>query len=217
MSDIIFGVVGDMRRKEEAWDLAGAVDAKVLSLDEGTMGTTKNHLKVWTKLLQHGGDWLVVLEDDAQPFGPFLDTLRNALDNAPCDIVGLYLGTGYPVAWQRFVKKAVANETANYIVSSHLLHGVGTAIRGHLVDDMLRFVGWMSPEQREWPVDEQITHWMRLRGYRIAYTLPSLVDHADWPSLHPAHPDGDNRDKPRHAHKIGTRPVWDRTRVVDMP
>lgn len=215
MSDIIYGVVADMRRQQQAWDLANVTDAKVLSYDEGGhLGCTRNHHKVWTKLLQHGGDWGVVLEDDAVPVHGFTEQVAAALADPPADVIGLYLGKSYPRAWQRFVKKACAHETANYIVSSHLLHCVATAIRMDLVPDMLRFIGSMS--EQDWPIDEQVTHWCRLRGYQVAYTLPSLVDHADGPTLL-NHPDGDGRMMARVAYRVGTRPHWDGTRTVAMP
>jgi hypothetical protein len=220
MSRIIIGVVADVRRERQAYDLADSVKAQVLSYDDGAMGPTKNHLKVWTKLDQHGGDWSVVLEDDAEiDKDIFRSQLEGVLANPPADVVGLYLGTGYPVAWQRFIKKstlAADAADANYIVSSHVLHGVGLAIRTHLVNDMLRFVGWMSAEERKWPIDEQITHWCRLRGYKTCYTYPSIVEHGDGPTLL-VHPDGEGRTRPRKAWKYGNRETWDGTRTVEMP
>jgi GR25 family glycosyltransferase involved in LPS biosynthesis len=214
MSDIVIGVVADTRRDQQAWALYDTVDAKVISFDSGTIGATKNHIRVWTKLLQHGGNWAVVLEDDAVPVDGFTDQLVGALADPPANIVGLYLGKGYPKAWQRFVKKATSSETANYVMSSHLLHGVGTAIRMHLVEDMLRCIKRITPV--DWPMDEQITRWARLRGERVCYTLPSLVDHADGPTLL-VHPDSEGRAAPRVAYRTGRRPVWDKTKVVGMP
>jgi hypothetical protein len=220
MSDTIIGVVADMRRQQQAWALSNSVGATVLSYDDGTMGCTRNHIKVWTKVLQHGGDWGVVLEDDAMPCEGFKEQLHAALDAAPADIVGLYLGTGYPRAWQRFIKKAMASD-AHYIMSSHVLHGVGTAIRMHLVPDMLRFVGNMSGAQQNWPIDEQITHWARLRGHRTCYTKPSIVEHADGESLL-VHPDAEGRgssgrELARHAWEFGERDTWVGDHWVEMP
>lgn len=217
MSDITIGVVADMRRQATAWTLANQVDAAVISYDDGMLGCTKNHIKVWTKVLQHGGDWAVVLEDDAQvDERVFREQLQQALASPPADIVGLYLGRNYPRAWQRFIKKAMADEEAHYIVSSHILHGVGTAIRMHLVSDMLRFIGNMAGTQQDWPVDEQITHWARLRGHRVCYTKPSIVEHTDGESLM-THPDGEVRDRPRKAWEFGSRDVWVGDHWVEMP
>jgi hypothetical protein len=102
-------------------------------------------------------------------------------------------------------------------LSTHVLHGVALAIRMPLVSDMLRFVGKMTDTEKLWPVDEQITHWCRLRGQRVAFTKPSIVDHReDIPSLI-QHPDGGGRDKPRHAWAFGTRDVWDTQATTEIP
>lgn len=216
MSDIVIGVVGDMRRNRQAYILATGCDAKVLSLDEGILGCTKNHIKVWTKLLQHGGNWGVVLEDDAAPCEDFLDQLAAVLANPPCDVVSLYLGRSYPRAWQRFIKKALIDPDAHWITSTHVLHGVGLAIRMHLVEDMLRFIGNMAAAEQDWPIDEQITHWCRLRGHAVAYTRPSIVDHGDGESL-VEHRDGAGRELPRHAWEFGTREKWNPELRTEMP
>lgn len=223
------GIVADMRRTTDDGKtmlgdvLYDKVNADVMSVDSGIVGCTTNHIRTWTKLLQHGGDWLVVLEDDAIPVEGFRDYLAMALHDPPTDIVSLYLGQGYPTAWQRFIKKAVASKEATYILSTHVLHGLALAIKTDLVNDMLRMVAWMSQEQRQWPIDEQITHWARERGHAIAYTKPSLVDHADGETLvEPGHHgiirdgQGTNGIK-RVAWEVGTSARWDKTKVVSMP
>lgn len=216
MTRITIGIVADNRRRGQALALSASTLADTICFDDGgTLGCTENHLRVWSKVRQLGGDWGVVLEDDAIPVLGFRDVLQRALADPPADIVGLYLGTGYPREWQRFVKKAVASD-ADWIASSHLLHGVGTAIRSELIPDMLRFVGNMSPQDKLWPVDEQITHWCRLRGHKVAYTHPSLVDHADTDSL-VDHFDGGSRQLPRRAHTFGELESYRRTSVVEMP
>lgn len=216
MSDIKIGVVADERRQRQAFDLTKAVRADTVSYDPGLLGCTKNHIKVWAKVLQLGGDWAVVLEDDAVPVPDFRANLERALQDPPADVIGLYLGTNYPKEWQRFIKPAVASE-ANWIVASHLLHGVGTAIRMSLVKDMLRFVGNMSDEDKLWPVDAQITHWCCLRGMKVAYTNPSLVDHTDGESLIAIRSGEATRERPRHAHKFGALETYQRTSLVEIP
>lgn len=215
MSRIVIGIVADMRRQRQAFGLSNRTKADTISYDDGLLGCTKNHIKVWTKLLQRGGDWGVVLEDDAIPVPDFRSTLGLALEDPPADVVGLYLGTGYPRAWQRFAKKATQSD-ADWILSSHLLHGVGTAIRLSLVSDMLSFISNMAPADQKWPIDEQVTHWCRLRGQRVAYTNPSLVDHADGETL-TDHADGEARHLPRRAHCFGPRESYTRTSTVEMP
>jgi GR25 family glycosyltransferase involved in LPS biosynthesis len=213
MSDIAIGVVGDIRRYGDAWELSQAVNADFVCYDDSTLGCTGNHLRMWHKMIQHGGDWGVVLEDDAQLCDDFTNQLAMVLDGPPASVVSLYLGTGYPRAWQRFIKPKMATG-AHWIVSSHLLHCVGVAIRMPLIPDMLRFVGKMAPAERLWPIDEQITHWCRLRGQLVAYTKPSIIEHRDLPTLL-THQDG-RRELPRHAWQFGSRNVWDNTAVVEM-
>lgn len=216
MSDIVTGIVADMRRYQMAHDLAGYVDATFIGFDDGTIGCTRNHIKMWTKIVQHGGDWGVVLEDDAVPCQMFTYQLAAVLADPPTDIVGLYLGRNYPRAWQRFVKKALADPDANWILSTHVLHCVGLAVRVSLIPDMLRFIGNMAAADQDWPIDEQITHWARLRGHRVCYTRPSIVDHRDGESLL-VHRDGAGRELPRHAWEFGYREEWDKSLIVEMP
>lgn len=216
------GVVADVRRRDEDGEimgevLASKVGAEVISIDDGMLGHTNHSIKVWTNLAQRGGDWAVVLEDDAKPVDGFREQLDMALANAPSGVVSLYLGQGYPTAWQRFIKKAVTNQRANYVVSTHVLHSVALAIRVELINDMLRFISWLSDEDKKWPFDEQVTHWARQRGNDVVYTWPSLVDHADGESLiH--HPEGQGSDGiARVAWKVGTRKAWNKFAVVNMP
>lgn len=217
MSDVTIGVVADMRRNPDAWRLYDQVGAQVVSYDDAIMGCTANHLKVWTKLLQHGGDWGVVLEDDAQPCLGFREQLDLVLADPPADVIGLYLGRNFPRAWQRFIKPCMATD-AHWVMSSHLLHCVGVAIRMHMVPDMLRFVGRMTPTEKLWPIDEQITHWCRLRGLRVAYPKPSIVEHRDLPPLvDHSQIDGAGRKLPRVAWQFGTREYWDSKATTDIP
>ena len=221
MSDITIGIVADMRRKDEAWDLADKVGAQIMCYDDGTVGCTDNHIRVWTRVLQHGGDWAVVLEDDALVGDDFAEQLRMVLDDPPEPIVGLYLGRVLPRAWQRFIKIAFTKHVdAHWLTASHFLHGVGTAVRMDLLPDMLRFVGHMTDTEKLWPVDEQITHWARIAGYRVAYTKPSIVQHGDLPTLltQAEHNDGTDRGAlpPRVAWEFGRRDAWDSTSVKEM-
>lgn len=207
------GVVGHRERMVGAWELAQAVDASYLSIDQGEWGSTRNHLKVWTHLAadhvagRWSPQWLVVLEDDAVPCNDFREQLDAALASAPSDVVGLYLGTGYPTAWQDFIQH-VQNDPAHWTQTHSLLHGVGTAIRAELVPSMLEWVGNVGSR----PIDDAITEWVRSKAQVVSYTRPSLVDHHDWPTLI-NHPDQEGRENPRRAWQFGTRPDWKSTTV----
>lgn len=219
---VAVGVVAHHTRLVKAWDMAQLVQASFLSVDHGAWGSTANHLKVWRHLVTDyltamdrcprepfAGvpQWLVVLEDDAVPCEDFRHQLDAALASAPGDIVGLYLGTGYPTAWQDFIKHAEL-DPAHWTQTHSLLHGVATAIRTELVPSMLEWVG----AQRDQPIDEAITQWARAHAHVVSYTRPSIIDHADWPTLI-NHPDMEERENPRHAWQFGTRENWKSTTV----
>ncbi len=154
--------------------------------------------------------WCVVLEDDAIPCGAFRRQLNQVLTVATTPIVGLYLGRSYPIAWQRHIAH-IANDPAHWAISTHLLHGVGTAIRADLVPDMITHVGRQDPE---WPIDDSITAWARARGHLVGYTRPSLVDHADQEPIIQQRYDGGQRDQPRTAWAFGTREHWNNSKVT---
>ena len=227
MTTIRLGVVAHTLRLSYAEQLADKVAAEVISFDDGMLGPNKNHIKVWTNLLQRGGDWLVVLEDDAVPVDDFKYQLMQALNNAPTDIVGLYLGTSYPKAWQRFIKKAIEtlmHEGAIGIFLTSLmillfLGSLRSTVAVFLSIPISALVAFIALAQggRKWPIDEQITHWARMRGHQISYTRPSLIDHMDGPSTIPARHDGDSRDLPRKAYEVGCRDMWFGTKTIEMP
>jgi hypothetical protein len=214
MSDIAIGIVADYRRHDQARLLYQRTKADIVCYDDGIIGCTNNHIRTWARLAPLTGEWGVVLEDDAEVNDDFREQLSMVLANPPADVVSLYLGKGFPRAWQRWIKPVMATD-AHWVLSSHVLHGVGVAVRGNLIRDMLRFVGKMSPQEQLWPIDEQVTHWCRLRGHRVAYTKPSIVQHADGESI-AVHYDGAKRDMPRVAWEFGSRLDWDKSKVVEM-
>ena len=208
------GIVAHLDRLERAERLADLVDARHLSYDDGTKGCTGNHLFVWDALAKSGlamKDWGVVLEDDAEPIPGFSDQLQAALAAAPAPIVSLYLGTGYPVHWQGRVKRAVDAADSWIVSDSSLIHAVGVAIKADLIADMLDSATSDGKPLR--PIDEKISAWARASHHFVAYTQPSLVDHADDGSIIGIHPDGMPRTKPRKAWKVGGRENW-RSRPV---
>lgn len=205
----VIGVVAHIGRAQQAYDVADLINAASLTFDDGSLGCTRNHLRVWSKYADTEHDWVVVVEDDSVPCPNFREQLDLALAVAPTPIVGLYLGRSYPPAWQDSIRH-IQNDTAHWAVSTHLLHGVGTAIRADLVQPMLDWVGRLDPE---WPIDDAITDWARGSKIPVGYTRPSLLDHADGPPLITERFDGGRRDKPRVAWDFGTRPYWGRSKV----
>lgn len=206
---LAIGIVAHTSRAQQAKILANTVNAAFISIDNGVMGCDENHYAVQHHLAGLHTTWSVVLEDDATPVEGFTDQLHHALIMAPTPIVSLYLGRKRPPHWQKRIGSAVLEARgldANWIISTHLLHAVGYAIRTELLDSLLRY-------ESTHPVDEHITAWAQSYGHTIAYSTPSLVDHRDEPTI-VHHRDGAPRRPGRKAWTVGTRTHWNTTAVM---
>lgn len=203
------GIVAHYAREHLADQLTKTVAALHISYDEGNIGANTNHLLVWHNLAQQNTTWTVVLEDDAQPIPNFRHQLNAALDAAPAPIVSLYLGRQRPPQHQQDIQEALDKADANqahWILAPQLYHAVAVAIRTALIPNMLTN---MRPYL---PIDENIGAWARRSGHPIAYTVPSLVNHADIPTLI-RHPDGAQREPGRVAWRTGSHDKWNSTAV----
>lgn len=203
------GIVGHIDRSALIDRLTETVTPDVLSIDDGQLGCEGNHRYVWERLSNEypRSGWAVVLEDDALPVAGFDQQLEAALRVAPTPVVSLYLGRKRPKIHQRAIAACIAAQPdAHWIIATRLLHAVGVAIRTSLVDDMLSFI-----DSR--PIDEAITQWARTRDMRVAYTWPSLVDHADEPTVVSVHADQKPRPPGRVAWRTGQRTEWTRRHV----
>jgi len=183
--------------------------ADVVCVDDGTLGCEGNHVRTIRNALYEHRDrfqdslgWVVIIEDDAILCRDWRVRVNHALCNVPSADVGIvsfYLGTGNPRYWQRGIKSAIREADAKrapWIVSEHLLHGVGYALRVTDVPEILDHLDGL-----QLPIDEGITAWARENNVLVAYTWPSLVDHRDAPSV-AVHKDGVVRGV-RRAHRVG--------------
>lgn len=204
MTTFRVAVVAHTARRAAAVRLVDETRALGASFDDGTHGCEGNHRRVWEWHTACGDchDWAVVLEDDAEPVDGFRDQLAAALAVAPAPIVSLYLGTSYPPRWQHRIGRAMygMNVATHWLLADSLLHAVGVAIRTDLLHQLDIPTGYA--------VDYGISLWARKHGHQIAYTVPSLVDHADTPPVTNIRYDRLGRDKPRKAWRIGTRDTW---------
>lgn len=203
-------VVAHQQRIVPATELADSLGAAI-SVDDGSLGAEANHLLAWHATAAHESDWALVVEDDAQPVAGFLDQAQAALSATPAPIVSFYLGTGKPRAWQHRIAQALdqADQAgAHWIATHRVLHAVAVAMRTDLRDDWLTW----APDSRL-PSDDRLSEWARLRGHPIAYTVPSLVEHADWSTLI-QHRDRKPRTMPRIAWRTGTRDTWNSNSVT---
>ncbi|WP_280365921.1 hypothetical protein [Nocardia wallacei] len=204
---VAFGVVAHTARRPAAELLAAQLGA-YLSVDDGTLGAVGNHRHVWEVLVDAPARWVCVVEDDAVPVTDFGDQLAAALAAAPSPVVSLYLGRSRPPGWtQRQVRSAVDaadSVGACWVMADRMLHAVGVCLRANLVRDMLTHTRHV---RKLVPVDQRFDRWLRLRKLRVAYSVPSLVDHRDGPTLI-EHPDGQPRTEPRTAWRTGGRAAW---------
>lgn len=204
------GIVAHTARAARSHELMHGVGAAFCSIDNGNLGCGGNHRKVWRHLSKRFAahkTWLVVLEDDAVPVEGFAEQLEAALNVHAAPVVSLYLGRLRPPHYQYLIEPAVKRadeQDANFIVSPHVLHAVGLAIRSDLVADMLDNL------DEELPIDEAIGEWVNKRHYRCAYTYPSIVDHQDGETLL-THRDQQPREPGRVAWRFGVRDNWQNT------
>ena len=198
-------VVAHPDRLIAATELAATVHG-VLALDDNGIGAGANHARAWEFTTALESEWALVLEDDAEPVTGFMNQAEQALAAAPEPVVSLYLGRTRPVRWQtERIAPAVAvadQQGAHWIASTHVLHAVAVAIHADLRADWLDFAA-----ANTLPPDERLTAWCISRGHRVAYSHPSLVDHADGPTL-VRHTRTGTATGPRRAWRTGTREHW---------
>lgn len=206
------GIVAHTNRSSMAEDLAGQVDADYMSIDNGALGPNRNHHHVWSELVDSKQQWVCVLEDDAQPIKDFRTQLHQALTAAPTPVVSLYLGTGNPPQWQHRIKHATIHAdkaNAAWITTNRLLYGVAVCTYTSLIPAMLASIERDQQISPLLPFDQAARNW----ASRIGFTWPSLVDHADTPTLI-NHPDGSPRTQPRRAWRVGGRDRWTQRTVA---
>ncbi len=177
-------------------------------MDNGELGCERNHYRAWEHLNDFATtEWSIVLEDDAQPVEDFNQQAAQALAAAPTPIVSFYLGKLRPPHWQNAIRAATEQAVrtdAHYVTATHLLHAVAVAIRTDLIADMLAHA---RTSRRPW--DFTIAAWALQDHHPVAYTWPSLVDHADGPPAITKHPDKAPRPPGRKAWQVGTRTTWE--------
>lgn len=200
------GIVAHPTRSTAAKALAKQSNASLLCFDNGMVGCDRNHLDVLGHLEAFPSDYAVVLEDDAVLIADFQSQLYQCLPLAPSKVISLYLGRQRPPQFQQAIAAATVEadqQAASWIVASRMLHAVGYAIHTSVLGSLLDFDSYL-------PIDEHISAWAQLHGHTVSYTWPSLVDHADVPTV-VAHRDGEPRPPGRVAWRTGQRDNWTTT------
>lgn len=210
MTEVTAGIVAHAARLERAAKLHAdlGVDFNTgLFLDDGTLGCDRNHLRAWESIAAGAAtDWCAVFEDDAEPIADLAYHLDSALRYAPAPVVSLYLGRGRPAHWQKRIQNAVAWDRP-FIVTNRLLHCVAVVIRTELVAELIKDADEAVTCEVNKPIDEALTEALTNRNLPIAYTNPSLVQHANLPTLakhrYPEVPFSD-----RVAWRVGVPDSW---------
>lgn len=160
-----------------------------------------------------GASHHIVLQDDAMPIPKFLGHAAAAIEQHPDRLISFYLGTWKPLEWQAAVDDATEDADRlglSWLMCDRLLHGVAIALP---VADIEPLLEWC--QRPEVPYDERIGIWYRYVAERPAlFTWPSLVDHADTDTI-AEHPDGEARDQPRRARRVGVPATW-KTEVIPI-
>lgn len=212
---ISLGLMGHVSRLDQILDLDGEVHFDEMAIDVMGHGEQITADRVWRATWEHAVDnentWCVVLQDDALPVPHFRMHAEDALGHAMRTAVSFYVGTGQPRAL--YVSRAVelADEAgASWLQSDEMLWGVGIAMPTIDIPPYLEWSRRMSD-----PYDRTIGQWFRRQGRPVQYTWPSLVDHADGPSIldQQGRPP---RTVPRRAHRVGV-PHWWGGPIVDIP
>lgn len=189
-----FSIMAHPDRDERVKDvLAGLpdVDAPVSWDREGP--ASGNADRVWRnaraawQMAEPDSDWHVLLQDDAVLCPDFAAGFSEALRHVPGPaVVSPYLGKGrlVPGRWAGLAEKA-DERGATWIRTQKLMWGVCIAIPTLLIPDMIRH----ADTRANVPDDMRVAGWAEKSGTDVWYTWPSLIDHAQVPSLtkHRAH------------------------------
>lgn len=196
-------VMAHSARADAARALAEQTGAHI-TWDDGH-GEWDTGARAWDSI-DRAADWGLVLQDDALPIPDMLDHLADALASAVRTCTSLYVGTGRPAAHAvpNAIQKAGRTRAA-WLEHRTLLWGVGVVLP---TEDITPLLAWAA--RATYAYDQRIGAWYLGQQRPVRYTWPSLVDHADGPSL----VDHDRRPVARHAHRTGVAPTWDTPAVT---
>lgn len=209
-------IIAHPSRKEDAEELAKQIPDAYMAWDTEGYGCEATHSKALSYLMMttgtlkrtEGKGHFLVLEDDALIREDFLDQLDQVIAVAPADIIGLYLGTGYPTQWQPTLRRVMSPVDAdpNFLVLSEMLNMVGYVVRAELAAPIAEAL-WRDRHVK--CSDRIVTDLVRERELRVAYCRPSIVDHRQDidPVITKRH-DGQDRSKTRRAWRYGGRKQW---------
>ena len=180
--------------------LAASVSADHTWIDRGYHGEWKNHLRAWKAASESDATHAVVLQDDAVPVEDFRKHVLEAIEHKPYEMISLYVGTHRPRKEQveEAVRTAELNK-ASWMYADTLMWGVGVVMPTLMIEGVFDIV-----RKSKLPYDQRLGLGAMMLKRQVYYTWPSLVDHADVPTV--AHGDKKQQGK-RVAHRVGV-PTW---------
>jgi len=198
--DLYVAVVAHTKRERLAASLDEKVQADAVFMDDGTLGEWRNHELAWKSAVASGKTHAVILQDDALPVNNFRDLVIEAVEQKPYNLISLYVGTHRPRRDEvlKTVQQAEKMK-ASWLVADTLMWGVGVVVPTALIPEILSTI-----EKSKVAYDQRIGRWAELTKNNVYYTWPSLVGHADEPTVVKGR--GKTQGQ-RVAHRTGT-PVW---------
>lgn len=182
----------EWRARQLAYELGAGI-----AVDDLGEGEWANHRSALLLGAQSGASHVLCIEDDAVPVPNLLAEAAKAIEARPNACISLYVGTGRPrqIGVRQAIERADALDLS-WLSADSLCWGVAFIMPAQDIDPML---GWAKTSRL--PTDQRIGAWYRSQQRPVYYTWPSLVDHADIPSVIKGRP----RPEKRVAHRVGTR------------
>ena len=158
--------------------LADSLGAHLL-VDHDSNGAGWSHRQALRWGIDQGASHIVVVEDDALPIATFDRAVREAIEQRPDQILGLYVGQQRPRAQRVAAAVEQAESTgASWLTADGLMWGVAAVWPSVLAAS---FLDHTDDDPRLWDIHAR--RWCILQGHAVAYPWPCLVDHRDEPTL----------------------------------
>jgi hypothetical protein len=200
-------VMAHPKREARAVALAEQLGAGIV-WDRGR-GLWDTARRAW---LEQDGEWHTVIQDDAIPSEAFRENMDRILEHCYPHPVSWYFGTGKPPTSTPTEPLTVRAEQqgCSWIESGGPWWAVAVSVHSSLVEEMVAHCDTSKLKAD----DARYTAHFRRLGLTCLYTWPSLVDHADLPSIA-----GPGQRGIRKAYKFGEAGKFDPEgpRLVALP